>query len=357
MLAAAEPGVKLQPASQQRERGGTQRAGMERSVTSSSSLLEGCLILLFFFFYCILSRWAVAGRQTTACLFSANTSASVYVRDVHVCVSQSPCLSQSPMNTNRSARFCTLRGNGRKQKQPKERTGNAVKTWKTKKEREKESLRILLLPLFLLLLQVLLRQPWLRRPLPTLPWQRRRADSRPRGRWCHSLRPGHLTAWRGSRRRSLHCSWWREEGDGRREEGRERDGWREGWEIGRVGRGGGEREGIESKRIRGIEEKEEGTRRVGKVLNEGRGGNYNSGRALFCLQHLCHSLLLSLPSPAHMPFFFLLCLLHHPPNHHLLLYPPRLPNQSLSSFCGHQSPPANPKLLLRSTVIRPTSRH
>lgn len=55
MLAAAEPGVKLQPASQQRERGGTQN-GMERSVTSSSSLLEGCLILLFFFFYCILSR-------------------------------------------------------------------------------------------------------------------------------------------------------------------------------------------------------------------------------------------------------------------------------------------------------------
>lgn len=50
MLAAAEPGVKLQPASQQRERGGTQRAGMERSVTSSSSLLEGCLILLFSFF-------------------------------------------------------------------------------------------------------------------------------------------------------------------------------------------------------------------------------------------------------------------------------------------------------------------
>lgn len=56
MLAAAEPGVKLQPTSQQRERGGTQRAGMERSVTSSSSLLEGCLILLFFSFYCILSR-------------------------------------------------------------------------------------------------------------------------------------------------------------------------------------------------------------------------------------------------------------------------------------------------------------
>lgn len=50
MLAAAEPGVKLQPTSQQRERGGTQRAGMERSVTSSSSLLEGCLILLFFSF-------------------------------------------------------------------------------------------------------------------------------------------------------------------------------------------------------------------------------------------------------------------------------------------------------------------
>lgn len=138
---------------------------------------------------------------------------------------------------------------------------------------------------------------------------------------------------------------------GGREMGEEKGGRLGGWG------GGGEREGIESKRIRGIEEKEEGTRRVGKVLNEGRGGNYNSGRALFCLQHLCHSLLLSLPSPAHMPFFFLLCLLHHPPNHHLLLYPPRLPNQSLSSFCGHQSPPANPKLLLRSTVIRPTSRH
>lgn len=219
----------------------------------------------FFFFYCILSRWAVAGRQTAACLFSANTSASVYVRDVHVCVSQSPCLSQSPMNTNRSARFCTLRGNGRKQKQPKERTGNAVKTWKTKKEREKESLRILLLPLFLLLLQVLLRQPWLRRPLPTLPWQRRRADSRPRGRWCHSLRPGHLTAWRGSRRRSLHCSWWREEGDGRREEGRERDGWREGWEIGRVGRGGG--------KGRNRKQKDKGDRRK-------RGGNKTCGKGI-----------------------------------------------------------------------------
>lgn len=40
---------------------------------------------------------------------------------------------------------------------------------------------------------------------------------------------------------------------------------------GRLGGWGGERDGIESKRIRGIDEKEEGKRRVEKVLNEGRG--------------------------------------------------------------------------------------
>lgn len=140
-------------------------------------------------------------------------------------------------------------------------------------------------------------------------------------------------------------------GDEGIEEGRER------WMKRRVGDfflggGGGEREGIESKKDK--DETEEGNKRDMWKKNSMKeaGENYNSGRALFCLQHLCHSFLLILPSPAHMPFILLLCILHHPSS--------SCSSSTHPEFQINASPlfhPPNLKLLLRSTVIRHTNGH
>lgn len=85
-------------------------------------------------------------RQTSSCCWktercmlvsvSTNTSAPVCVSDVHVCVSQSPCLSQSSLNTNRSMCFCTLRSNYEKRR-AKTHAGDTFKTLKGGKKTKK----------------------------------------------------------------------------------------------------------------------------------------------------------------------------------------------------------------------------